>query len=383
MILVVWGLAALALLGPEIPAGVENKEIYHRTVGAIMLRQITGNILLLKGVALAGFIFAFISTIDSYLLSWGAVIANDCVCALRKNPVPKDKHIAILRWSLVGIGVFIFLFGCWYDPKQTILQFFYTTGAIFGACGLLTWLGLYWKRATTAGAWACLITGLIIPISWFLFEKYCLLPGHTWPKWMDSDNFTLAATFVPVVAMVVVSLLTKAPEHFIDYGKRLKELAEEDEAVYRQTYGERRIRFDERYLHRPIVIIPLVIIVLLLNLGLVSTWGVLGWFTAAGIALISSVAIGGLCYWQGRSLTRYVLIALPLTFVICLIIKLIGPKNFTYWWVGVNTIVATGFSAICILFGARDLTALLKELKNATVDDTDDGRVREEEHQDL
>ena len=146
------GIAALAILGTAIPEGYQP-EVYHRVVGARLLRTITEGIPLLKGVTLAGFIFAFISTVDSYMLSWATVIANDCICTVRRKPLSSKKHISLLRWCCLGVAAFIFLFGCWYDPKQTILQYFYLTGVIFGACGLLTWFGLYWKRSTSAGAW--------------------------------------------------------------------------------------------------------------------------------------------------------------------------------------------------------------------------------------
>jgi SSS family solute:Na+ symporter len=223
MLLVVWGVGALALFGPAVPEGY-GPEIYHRVVGARMIRTLTDGVPLLKGVALAGFVFAFISTVDSYMLSWASLIGNDCICAIRRKRLSSSKHVALLRWCSIGIAGFIFFFGCWYDPKQTILQYFYLTGVIFGACGLLTWFGLYWRRSSPAGAWACLVLGIVVPASWFVFQKH--FPGGTdLPPWVNDDSAALAGTVLPALALIVVSLLTRPKGSFVDYGKKLKEMA--------------------------------------------------------------------------------------------------------------------------------------------------------------
>jgi len=222
MAFALWGIAALAILGTAIPAGYQP-EIYHRVVGARMLRAVTDGVPLLKGVALAGFIFAFISTVDSYMLSWASVIANDCVCTLRRKPLPSKKHVSLLRWCSVGIAAFIFLFGCWYDPKQTILQYFYLTGVIFGACGLLTWFGLYWKRSTSAGAWVCLVLGLSIPVSWFIFQRH-FQSYFDVPTWVNNDTAALLGTLLPTLGMVVVSYCTKHDKPVPDYGQALRDM---------------------------------------------------------------------------------------------------------------------------------------------------------------
>lgn len=242
MILVVWGIAALALFGPGIPTGCDP-EIYGRTVGAKLIRTMIEGMPLLTGFVLTGFIFASISCNDTYLLSWGSVIANDCVCAVRGKPFSRKAHIRVLQLSALAVAVLIFIFGCWYSPKETILQFFYLTGAIFGACGLLTWFGLYWKRTTSAGAWVCLVLGLALPIGWFLFQKYGSAsldaPGREHLKrWINNDTAALVATVLPALVMVIVSLCSRGPTRFVDYGERLREIEARDEAAGQSGAGE-------------------------------------------------------------------------------------------------------------------------------------------------
>jgi len=230
ILFVAWGIAALALFGPATPPGFASAELYHRVVGARFLRTIMEGIPLMKGIALAGFIFASISTNDSYLLSWASVIANDCICAVRRRPLPKERHIGVLRLSAVGIAAFIFLFGCWYDPKQTILQYFYLTGLLFTVVGLITWFGLYWSRITSAGAWACLLSGLALVTGWFIFDKYFMvatMKAHpNLERFINVDNLMLFGTLFPAILMIVVSMLTRKPQRFVDYGKKLRELEE-------------------------------------------------------------------------------------------------------------------------------------------------------------
>ena len=50
-------------------------------------------------------------------------------------------------------------------------------------------------------------------------------------------------------------------------------------------------------------------------------------------------------------------------------------RQFTYWFMGINLILFTGFTFVAVVLGARDLYTLIRELKGAEVDDTDDGRV--------
>lgn len=236
MLFVLWGIAALALFGPEITTGYDP-EVYGRVLGGRLIRTLTEGIPLIKGLALSAFLFASISTNDSYLLSWSSVIVNDCVYPLKQQTLPRKQHIRLLQIASLGIAVSIFLFGCWYTPKETILQFFYLTGAVFGACGLITWFGLYWKRATPAGAWTCLGLGLVLPVTWFIFQKYSgdvlSQPANAHLKeWVNAKTAAFVATVIPIIGMVVVSLLTSNKLRFVDYGAKLRDIKAREKAMH-------------------------------------------------------------------------------------------------------------------------------------------------------
>ena len=48
---------------------------------------------------------------------------------------------------------------------------------------------------------------------------------------------------------------------------------------------------------------------------------------------------------------------------------------FTVWFVGINLVAHVVLIVIAIVGGFFDLSAMLKDLENASVDETDDGRV--------
>ena len=71
-------------------------------------------------------------------------------CLFRKTPLNQQQHFRLLRWSIVFIAVFAYLFGVLFPPTKYILMFFAVTGAIFlGGAGSVIIGGFYWKKGTT------------------------------------------------------------------------------------------------------------------------------------------------------------------------------------------------------------------------------------------
>ncbi|MDG2020596.1 MAG: hypothetical protein P8J59_01455 [Phycisphaerales bacterium] len=115
----------------------------------------------LLGLFAAALLGAFISTNDTYLHSWGSIFIQDVVLPFRKRPLSAKAHLWLLRGSIFGVAIFAFCFSLWYTPNQYVAMFLALTGAIFvGGAGSAIIGGLYWRRATTAGAWAAMIAGM-------------------------------------------------------------------------------------------------------------------------------------------------------------------------------------------------------------------------------
>ncbi|MBN1513589.1 MAG: sodium:solute symporter [Phycisphaerae bacterium] len=102
---------------------------------------------------------AFISTHDTYLHSWGSMFIQDVVVPFRRRPFAARQQMRLLRVSICGVAIFIFLFSLLYRQSQYILMFFALTGAIYmGGAGAVMIGGLYWRRGSTLGAWAAMIS---------------------------------------------------------------------------------------------------------------------------------------------------------------------------------------------------------------------------------
>jgi Na+/proline symporter len=117
----------------------------------------------LLGLFAAALLGAFISTNDTYLHSWGSIFIQDVVLPFRKKPLSQRAHLLLLKCSIFGVAIFAFVFSLLYTPNQYIAMFLALTGAVFvGGAGSAIIGGLYWKRGTTAAAWAAMIAGMTL-----------------------------------------------------------------------------------------------------------------------------------------------------------------------------------------------------------------------------
>ena len=156
--------APIAARVNDVLATVDTREIQDQIRVPLVLRFLLPAGLL--GAFAAVMLSAFISTHDTYLHSWGSIFIQDVIMPFRKKPFTPQQHIRVLRYSIVGVAVFIFFFSLFFKQSQNIYLFFAVTGAIFvGGAGSVIIGGLYWKRGTTAAAWSALIMGSVIAIA--------------------------------------------------------------------------------------------------------------------------------------------------------------------------------------------------------------------------
>jgi len=114
----------------------------------------------LLGLVTAGMLAAFLSTHDSYMLCWSAVFVQDVVAPLRKKGLSTRTRLLLSRLFLLLEGAVILVFGLWYTLGQDLWDYMIITGAIyFVGAGAVLVLGIYWRRASTAGAYAALTVG--------------------------------------------------------------------------------------------------------------------------------------------------------------------------------------------------------------------------------
>ena len=146
----------------------------------------------LLGAFAALMLAAFISTHDTYLHSWGSIFIQDVIMPFRKKPLDKEEHIKVLRYSIFGVAIFIFLFSLLFSQSQKIALYFAVTAAIFaGGVGAVIIGGLYWDKGTTEGAWTAMIVGAFIGVSGTLVPQVSELWLNDTSNWAGLKNFIL------------------------------------------------------------------------------------------------------------------------------------------------------------------------------------------------
>ena len=126
----------------------------------------------LLGAFAALMLAALVSTHDTYLHSWATILVQDVIMPFRDKPFDKDTHLKVLRYSIFGVAVFIFLFSLLFQQNQKIALFFAITAAIFaGGSGAVIIGGLYWRRGTTAAAWTAMIVGAVVSVGGVLVKQ--------------------------------------------------------------------------------------------------------------------------------------------------------------------------------------------------------------------
>jgi len=118
----------------------------------------------LIGLVTAGMLAAFMSTHDSYLLCWSTSLTQDVVAPIARSagrPLSSKRKVTLSRIFIVMIGGFVLYWGMFYKGSEDIWDYMAVTGAVYftGAFALLLG-GLYWKRASSTGAFIALIGGL-------------------------------------------------------------------------------------------------------------------------------------------------------------------------------------------------------------------------------
>ncbi len=185
----------------------------------------------LLGLFCAALLAAFISTHDTYLHSWGSIFVQDVVLPFRRRPLGTRRHLWLLRLSILGVAVFIYVFSLLVRQTQFIAMFTAITGAVFVAgAGAALIGGLYWKRATAAGAWAAMITGMTVAAGGIVAQQleaevfadmprgleWLGPPGLFLKVGLTGQELTFLACVLAVAAYVFVSLVTPDPRLDLD-----------------------------------------------------------------------------------------------------------------------------------------------------------------------
>jgi len=160
----IWGIAALAMLTPD--------QIGEDTILAMPKLLSTFVPPILMGVVVAAMLAADMSTDASYMLTWGSVIYNDIMGPFHKGQWSQRKGLMWNRCIIAIIGVFLLVYGLWYEIKGDAWTYLAVTGSIYlSSMSVLLVACCYWKKANNWGATSAIIIGAVLPSSFLVFQK--------------------------------------------------------------------------------------------------------------------------------------------------------------------------------------------------------------------
>jgi Na+/proline symporter len=132
---------------------------------------------------IGGIFAAILSTADSQLLVVASTLVRDIYEKILKKGtvIPEARKLKLSRWVVVLSGVVALVMA--YLAQDLIFWLvLFAWGGLGAAFGTSLIFALYWKRTTTAGVLAGMITGTLVIIFWKLYlsqptQIYELIPG--------------------------------------------------------------------------------------------------------------------------------------------------------------------------------------------------------------
>jgi SSS family solute:Na+ symporter len=160
MMPMMWGIAALAMLGPN----QSSLEAMPRMLATVLPSGILG-------LVVAGMLAATMSVNSSYLLGWSSILAQDIILPLRRRPMSSRQQVMLNRAANLFVSIFVMVWGLWYTLPGPTYFYLNMTASIYLSGTLVTVIaGLYWKRATVLGGYLAMAGGAIATIAFFFFK---------------------------------------------------------------------------------------------------------------------------------------------------------------------------------------------------------------------
>jgi cation/acetate symporter len=186
---------------------VQINEFFMRgDIVVLATPEIAGLPYVISGLVAAGGMAAAMSTADGLLLAIANALSHDLYYKMIDPKADTRTRLIVARVLLVVIGAA--------GAAVASLRLTGILGAVawafdFAMSGLFfpLVLGIWWKRANRAGAIAGMVGGFVAG-TWYLVHVYT---GGAQFLYLDHLRFGIVGASVSLVAMVVVTLMTKEP----------------------------------------------------------------------------------------------------------------------------------------------------------------------------
>jgi SSS family solute:Na+ symporter len=194
-----WGIAALAMLAPGVVDPRHTDLAMPMFLGTFVPIG-------MMGLLIAAMLAADMSTDSSYMLTWSSVIYNDILAIFHKGRWSDKRGLLINRFLIAVIGVFLLIYGLWYQLPGNLWSYLLLTGSIYlASMSVLLISCCYWPRANSWGAAAAITVGALVPTTFLVLQK---IPSTEPLAKRIGESWAGIATFALVtLAMIIGSLL--------------------------------------------------------------------------------------------------------------------------------------------------------------------------------
>ena len=169
-----------------------------------------------KGLFLAAFAAALMSSVDSYLNSAASILTNDLYRRFIRPSADERRLLRVGRLTTVGLLIWGICFGLYISQIESsgIYVIFQTLMAFFqGPAFAILLAGLLWRRATGPGALVGFFGGIATSVSLFTLNQKTVCEWLNLKPLFQVEEpflfFSIWAFLVAAVLIVVVSLLTR------------------------------------------------------------------------------------------------------------------------------------------------------------------------------
>ena len=170
--------------------------------------EIAGLPAVISGLVAAGGMAAAMSTADGLLLAIANALSHDLYYKMIDPKADTGKRLIVARILLLAIGAA----GAFVASFQLTSILGAVAWAFDFACSGLFFplvLGIWWKRANTQGAIAGMLVGFLAGTAYLVNIQW--MGGEIWLG-IDSLRFGIIGMPASLIAMVVVTLMTKEPD---------------------------------------------------------------------------------------------------------------------------------------------------------------------------
>jgi len=201
---------------PDVPGGFDG------VVPSLLMKALTGNVFstVILGVIMLLLLSASMSTLSSIVLSSSSAVSIDLMQEARPQIKPKNQIVLMRILCLVFIALsFIFATA---NISFIVNLMSFSWGIVAGSfIGPFLW-GLYSKKVTRAGAWAGMLSGLVVVSGLIIY--FTATSGFDVAKSM-APMFGVSAMCVSFISVPVVSAFTGQFSHA--HNERVFEVAQE------------------------------------------------------------------------------------------------------------------------------------------------------------